>query len=82
MCVYMIIVQICVHFIIRSKCWGNLVLFWIGGDRGTLFSIHVQINFELGRLILGFGDSIEVLQPQRLRERMQEKLRRAVAKYS
>jgi len=51
-------------------------------DRGTLFNIQVQINFELERLILGFGDSIEVMQPQRLRERMQEKLQRAVSKYN
>ena len=50
-------------------------------DRGTTFSINVQINFELERLILGFGDSIEVLEPERLRLRMQEKLRRAMSRY-
>ncbi|MBW1297862.1 helix-turn-helix transcriptional regulator [Aquimarina litoralis] len=51
-------------------------------DRGVTFSIEVQMNFELERLILGFGDSIEVLQPEKLRNRIQEKLKRAVKKYT
>lgn len=51
-------------------------------DYGVTFSIEVQMNFELERLILGFGDSIEVLQPEKLRNRIQEKLKRAVKKYT
>jgi len=50
-------------------------------DRGATFSIQVQMNFELERLILGFGDSIEILQPERLRSRIHRKLRRAVGRY-
>ncbi|KAA1246812.1 YafY family protein [Aquimarina sp. RZ0] len=48
---------------------------------GTVFSITVQPNFELERLILGFGDSIEVLKPKRLRKRIHEKLKRAIEAY-
>ena len=50
-------------------------------EDGVLFNILVQINFELERLILGFGDSIEVIKPIKLRERMQKKLRMAIQNY-
>ncbi|TCI94833.1 helix-turn-helix transcriptional regulator [Tenacibaculum sp. M341] len=50
-------------------------------ENGVTFNILVQINFELERLILGFGDYIEVLKPERLRRRIQQKLKRAVKNY-
>lgn len=50
-------------------------------DDGIVFNIFVQINFELERLILGFGDSIEVLKPKFLRDRMKEKLEKAANYY-
>lgn len=51
-------------------------------EKGSTFNILVIPNFELERLILGFGDSIEVLKPQRLRERIQKKLHRAHYRYT
>ncbi|WP_225036079.1 helix-turn-helix transcriptional regulator [Winogradskyella sp. SM1960] len=48
---------------------------------GVIFNIFVQINFELERLILGFGDSIEVLKPLKLRNRMLKKLKTSVKNY-
>ncbi len=50
-------------------------------DDGIIFNIFVQINFELERLILGFGDSIEVIKPKRLRDRMKQKLEKAAGFY-
>ncbi len=50
-------------------------------DDGVVFNIFVQINFELERMILGFGDSIEVIKPKRLRDRMQQKLEKAAGFY-
>ena len=50
-------------------------------EDGVLFNIFVQINFELERLILGFGDSIEILKPKRLRDRMKQKLEKAASFY-
>ncbi|MFL0095378.1 helix-turn-helix transcriptional regulator [Tenacibaculum maritimum] len=47
----------------------------------TVFSIKVQHNFELERLILGFGDSIEILKPERLRKRIAHKLNNASNRY-
>ncbi|EPR72447.1 putative transcriptional regulator [Winogradskyella psychrotolerans RS-3] len=50
-------------------------------EDGVIFNIFVQINFELERLILGFGDTIEVLKPQKLRNRMLKKLKTSVRNY-
>ncbi|WP_027879384.1 helix-turn-helix transcriptional regulator [Mesoflavibacter zeaxanthinifaciens] len=51
-------------------------------EDGTIFNIFVQHNFELERLILGFGDSIEVLKPKKLRDRILGKLKQSVKNYS
>lgn len=50
-------------------------------ENGVVFNILVQINFELERLILGFGNSIEVIKPEGLRRRVQQKLNRAIKNY-
>ncbi|WP_422084239.1 WYL domain-containing protein [Ulvibacterium sp.] len=41
----------------------------------------VKPNFELERLLLGFGESMEVLKPEKLRNRIAEKLRNAAGLY-
>lgn len=51
-------------------------------DDGVIFNILVQNNFELERMILGFGDAIEVQKPERLRRRMIEKLQRSINNYN
>lgn len=48
---------------------------------GVVFNIFVQINFELERLLLGFGESLKVLKPEKLRQRILEKLKNAVNNY-
>ena len=45
-------------------------------DKGILISIKVQINFELEREILGFGDSMVVVYPPKLKDRIVNKIRR------
>ena len=50
-------------------------------ENGVIFNIFVQINFELERMLLGFGDSIEVIKPRKLRDRLKKKLERAVRLY-
>ena len=52
------------------------------GDGSIEISFLVKPNFELERLLLGFGESMEVLQPEKLRNRIAEKLRNAALKYS
>nr|WP_321233828.1 WYL domain-containing protein [uncultured Psychroserpens sp.] len=51
-------------------------------ETGVIFNILVQVNFELERLILGFGDSIEVIKPKKLRDRILKKLKISVGNYS
>lgn len=48
----------------------------------VVIKLKVHINFELERLILGFGDSIEVIQPRLLRKRIRKKIEAAANKYS
>lgn len=51
-------------------------------DNGSIIvSIKVKINFELERLLLGFGESLEVLQPERLRKRISERLEKGSKLY-
>lgn len=46
-------------------------------------TVHLLIspNYEMERLLLGFGCGIEVLRPENLRKRMKETLQKALAKY-
>lgn len=48
---------------------------------GALVSLRVHHNQEIERLILGFGNSIEVVKPKRLRDRIEWKLRKAYEMY-
>jgi predicted DNA-binding transcriptional regulator YafY len=50
-------------------------------SNGITFSINVQLNFELEREILGFGDRIKVLAPERLKRRIREKFEQALDLY-
>jgi predicted DNA-binding transcriptional regulator YafY len=50
-------------------------------EDGVIFNIFVQINFELERKILGFGELIEILKPERFRNRILGKLHQAVRNY-
>lgn len=50
-------------------------------DGGIVISLHVQINFELEREILGFGPGMVVLAPESLRRTMQRKFFEGVTQY-
>lgn len=50
-------------------------------DGGIVVSLNVQLNFELEREILGFGESITVLKPRNLKNRITKKLQTAVDNY-
>ncbi len=51
-------------------------------ENGTIFKICVQINYELERLLLGFGESLVVYQPVQLKERISQKLKKAFNNYN
>jgi predicted DNA-binding transcriptional regulator YafY len=50
-------------------------------DGSIVISIHVQLNFELEREILGFGESMVVLSPQRLVSRLAKKVEKMSLNY-
>ncbi|WP_066440092.1 helix-turn-helix transcriptional regulator [Chryseobacterium sp. CCH4-E10] len=50
-------------------------------EEGTMFRICVQINYELERLLLGFGECLIVHHPKKLRMRMEEKFRSGFNNY-
>jgi predicted DNA-binding transcriptional regulator YafY len=51
-------------------------------DDGSII-IHLLVieNYELDRLLLGFGAGLEVLQPERLRNRMRRILKEGLERY-
>jgi predicted DNA-binding transcriptional regulator YafY len=50
-------------------------------EEGSVFSLNVIWNFELERELLGFGETIEVISPQRLREGIKRRLQKALNGY-
>ncbi|ASK32391.1 WYL domain-containing protein [Chryseobacterium sp. T16E-39] len=50
-------------------------------EAGTIFKICVQLNFELERMILGLGEFITVIKPDKLRRRIQTSLKEAYENY-
>ena len=48
---------------------------------GVIFSLNVQLNFELEREILGFGNHVKVIAPERLKHRIKDTLVQAVDMY-
>lgn len=50
-------------------------------EKGIIISINVQLNFELERELLGFGDSIRVISPESLKTRIKKRLCGAVMQY-
>lgn len=52
-------------------------------DDGSII-IHLLLieNYELERLLLGFGNGLEVIKPERLRNRIKKILEKSIEKYS
>ena len=50
-------------------------------DGAVLIQLRVHLNMEFDRLILGFGNAIEVMKPKILRNRIQRKLKMAYEQY-
>jgi predicted DNA-binding transcriptional regulator YafY len=50
-------------------------------ETGTIIRLDVVLNFELEREILGFGESVKVLGPRLLANRIERRLRQTVNSY-
>lgn len=51
-------------------------------DGSTIFKLRVHLNLEFERMILGFGETIEVIEPKQLRKRLRKKLEKAYRLYN
>ena len=52
-------------------------------DRGAVqIELELQLNYELESLLLSFGEKIEVIAPQELRQKMKERIMKLNNKYS
>ena len=50
-------------------------------DKSIIIHLLIVPNYEMERLLLGFGCGIEILKPENLRNRMKKNLEKALAKY-
>jgi predicted DNA-binding transcriptional regulator YafY len=50
-------------------------------DDGITFQLYIKINFELERLLLGFGNTLTVIKPNRLKNRIKDIHRKAFENY-
>jgi len=51
-------------------------------EDGVIITLTVQLNYELEREILGFGETVRVLAPDSLQRRIQHKIRRMAEVYA
>lgn len=66
---------------VKTKPFHHSQVILEENDDKTIFKICVQLNFELERMILGMGEFITVLKPNKLRNRIENSLKLAVEKY-
>ena len=51
-------------------------------DKSIIVHLFIAPNYEMERLLLGFGCGIEILKPESLRNRMKKMLEKALEKYA
>jgi predicted DNA-binding transcriptional regulator YafY len=50
-------------------------------DDGIVIQIQVQLNFELEKEILGFGEGMKVLAPEKLKKRIFYRINKGLQNY-
>jgi predicted DNA-binding transcriptional regulator YafY len=50
-------------------------------EKGIIIEINVQHNYELEREILGFGEIMKVLEPERFAKKIKQRLSKGVMSY-
>jgi predicted DNA-binding transcriptional regulator YafY len=50
-------------------------------DKSIIIHLFITPNYEMERILLGFGDGIEILRPENLRNRMKKILQKALSRY-
>lgn len=68
-------------YVVTKPLHHSQVIHTENKDGSIEVHIKVKINFELERVLLGFGNAIEVLSPQRLRNRISKIIEQASKRY-
>lgn len=66
---------------VKTKPFHHSQVILEENEKGTLFKICVQLNFELERMILGMGEFLTVISPKKLKERIVKSLNLANENY-
>jgi len=53
----------------------------LGKENGDIIQLELIINYELESVLLGFGDSIEILTPIEFRDKIKDRLSNSLKKY-
>ena len=69
-------------YVITKPLHATQRLLQTNEDGSIIINLFLIENYELERVLLGFGDSLEVIKPERLRNRMKQILERSVKIYS
>lgn len=69
-------------YVITKPLHSSQRLLQTNDDGSIIINLFLIENYELERVLLGFGDSLEVLKPERLRNRMKQILERGIKRYS
>ena len=68
-------------YVITKPLHSSQRLLQTNEDGSIIINLFLVENYELERVLLGFGDSLEVLKPERLRNRMKQILERGIKRY-
>ena len=68
-------------YVLTKPLHNSQRLIKMNEDKSILIHLFLIENFEFERQLLGFGDGIEVLKPERLRKRMQFIIQNALTNY-
>jgi predicted DNA-binding transcriptional regulator YafY len=68
-------------YVLTKPLHSSQTLVRENGDKSVVIRLKLKVNFEFERLVLGYGESIEVLHPAKLRARIKSKLQEATARY-
>lgn len=69
-------------YVITKPLHTSQRLLKTNNDGSIIINLFLIENYELERLLLGFGDSLEVIKPERLRNRIKAILERSVKQYN
>ena len=69
-------------YVVTKPLHNSQRLIKTNDDGSIIIHLFLIENYELERLLLGFGNGLEILKPERLRNRIKKILEKSIEKYS